>query len=263
MEILSAFLLGILEGLTEFIPVSSTGHLIVAGHLLDFEGPKASTFEIFIQLGAILAVLFLFKERFFDLLRLRERVGFRGARGIMLLFLTTLPAMVFGALAYSTIKSRLFNPATVAIGLAVGGLAILATERWLPGVKKSGLDSLDWKDALLVGLFQCLAMWPGMSRSACTILGGMLIGVDRRTAVEYSFFAAVPVMLAAVTLDLYKNIGILESGDVPIFGIGFLVAFFSAWLAIKFFLRIVANHDLSAFGWYRLAVAPLIYFLIS
>jgi undecaprenyl-diphosphatase len=255
VEWVYAVILGIVEGLTEFIPVSSTGHLIVAGHLLGFEGPKAATFEIFIQVGAILAVVLLYKERFFRLCTLRASAGFTGRKGLILLGLTTLPALVLGAVAHRYIKAHLFTPTTVALGLGVGGVGILAMERFRPLVKKSGLDTLHYRDAVVVGLFQCLALWPGMSRSACTIVGGMAIGIERETAAHYSFLVAVPIMFAATALDLYKSLPILYGSDVPMFGIGFGVSFVAAWLAIKCFLRFLGGHTLNPFGWYRIIVA--------
>jgi undecaprenyl-diphosphatase len=262
-ELCYAVILGIVEGLTEFIPVSSTGHLIVAGHLLGFEGPKAATFEIFIQLGAILAVVFLYRERFLRLCTLRTSRGFAGHRGIILLGLTTIPALVFGAGAHRFIKAYLFTPASVAVGLALGGVGILVMERFLPRVKKSGLDALNHGDAVVVGLFQCLALWPGMSRSACTIVGGMAVGIERETAAQYSFLAAVPIMFAATVFDLYKTLSILHGSDVPMFGIGFVVSFAAAWLAIKFFLRFLGSHTLNPFGWYRIIVALGILWLVG
>ena len=271
IELLQALVLGLVEGLTEFLPVSSTGHLIVAGHLLGFEGDKANSFDIFIQLGAILAVVFLYRERFFRLLSFEKaerrqsfaaepilKEGFGGLNGIVLLGLTTLPALVFGFLAHSYIKKHLFNPTTVAIGLAVGGLAILLIERNLPKTKRFGLDSLTWREALAVGFFQCLALWPGMSRSGSTILGGMAIGIERKTAAEYSFLAAVPVMFAATAYDLLKSRSFLSAADIPLFLVGFVVSFLSAWLAIRFFIHLLANHTLKPFGWYRIAVAVII-----
>jgi undecaprenyl-diphosphatase len=169
--------------------------------------------------------------------------------------LTTLPALVFGAVTHRFIKSYLFNPTTVALGLGIGGVGILAMERFLPRVKKSGLDALNYGDAVAVGLWQCLALWPGMSRSACTIIGGMAVGIERETAAQYSFLAAVPIMFAATALDLYKSLAILHGSDIPIFGLGFLVSFMSAWLAIKFFLRFLGSHTLNPFGWYRIIIA--------
>jgi undecaprenyl-diphosphatase len=263
LDLFHAVILGIVEGLTEFIPVSSTGHLIVAGHLLGFEGPRAATFEIFIQLGAILAVVFLYKERFFHLCTFRTPAGFSGPRGLVLLGFTTLPALVFGALTHRFIKGYLFTPITVALGLGLGGAGILLMELFLPRVKKSGLDALHYRDAVAVGLFQCLALWPGMSRSACTIVGGMAVGIDRGTAAQYSFLAAVPVMFAATILDLYKSLPILQRSDVPMFCAGFVVSFIAAWVAVKFFLRFLGSHTLNIFGWYRIIVALTILWLLG
>ncbi len=258
IELFHAVILGLVEGLTEFIPVSSTGHLIVVGHLLGFEGPKASTFEIFIQAGAILAVVFLYRERFLRLCTWEKAEGFSGLHGATLLALTTLPALLFGAAAHSAIKQYLFTPFTVAIGLGMGGAGILVVERFCPKVRKSGLDSLRWRDALAIGLFQCLAMWPGVSRSASTIVGGMIVRVERKTAAEYSFLAAVPVMFAATALDLYKSLPFLHASDIPMFSVGFVVSFIAAWFAVESFLHLLGSHTLKPFGWYRIGVAPLI-----
>jgi undecaprenyl-diphosphatase len=250
-----AILIGIVEGLTEFIPVSSTGHMIIAGHALGFTGPKADTFEIFIQLGAILAVIGLYHKRFLGLIPRSASTGFAGWQGLGLLALTTFPALVAGKLAHEHIKAHLFSTTTVAIGLAAGGVALILIEVFLPKVRKSGLDSLGWKDALLIGCFQCLSLWPGVSRAGATIIGGMLMKIDRKTTAEYSFLAAVPIMFAAVLYDLYKSRGILEVSDAPLFAVGFVVALASAWVAIRFFIRFLANHTLQGFGWYRIALA--------
>jgi len=255
---MNSFVLGVVEGLTEFIPVSSTGHLILAGHLLGYEGEKAGTFEVFIQLGAILAVVLLYKERFYGLIPGEKKTGLAGINGLMLLFLTTLPALVIGAAAHGYIKRHLFNPTTVAIGLTLGGIAILLIERFLPRVKKRNVDSLDWREALSIGFFQCLALWPGVSRSGATILGGMTIGVERKTAAEYSFLAAVPVMFAATAYDLYKSLSFLEASDLATFGIGFIVSFITAWLSVKWFIGLLGRYTLRGFGWYRIAVGLLI-----
>jgi undecaprenyl-diphosphatase len=258
MELMYAVILGVVEGVTEFIPVSSTGHLIVTGDLLGFEGPKAATFTIFIQLGAILAVVFLYKERFFRLCALKMSPGFAGPRGWLLLALTTFPALVVGVLTHGFIKHYLFNPLTVALGLGLGGIGILLIERFLPRVKTSGLDALREREALAIGIFQCLALWPGVSRSAATILGGMAVGIERDTAAQYSFLAAMPMMFAATLFDLYKSREILQGSDIPMFGVGFVVSFIAAWLAVKSFLRFLGTHTLAPFGWYRIIVALVI-----
>ena len=262
-----AAIIGIIEGLTEFIPVSSTGHMIIAGHLLGFTGPRADAFEVFIQLGAILAVVGLFYRRFLDLIPGRKPAaaaggsggnsgtGFAGWRGLGLLALTTFPALVAGKFAHHYIKDHLFSPKTVAIGLAVGGVGLILVEMFRPAPKKVGLDSIGWKEALWVGLFQCLALWPGMSRSGSTIIGGMIKGVDRKTTAEYSFLAAVPLMFAATFYDLYKSREFLSVSDAPLFAFGFLVSLVSAWFAIRFFMGFLAKHTLKGFGWYRIAVA--------
>ncbi len=202
-----AVVLGVVEGLTEFIPVSSTGHLILTGHLLDFKGERAATFEIFIQLGAILAVVLLYRERLAGLLpgqgwfgRSSGGLQFHGLRGCLLLVLTTLPALVLGKAAYPLIKEKLFQPTSVAVALAVGAGAILAVEQWRPRSRSRDLDQLVWTQALWIGVFQCLSLWPGFSRAGATILGGLLCGLDRKTAAEYSFLAAVPVMAAATAV---------------------------------------------------------------
>jgi undecaprenyl-diphosphatase len=262
-DIITAIVLGIVEGLTEFLPVSSTGHLILAGALLNFEGPRASTFEIFIQLGAILAVVILFWKRFLGLLDFKRKEGFAGLRGIGLLAVTSAPALITAAIFYDFIKENLFSPLTVAIGLGIGGIAILLIEKLLKKSTHSGLDSVTWMDALVIGLFQALSLWPGVSRAAATILSGMGRGLDRRTAAEYSFFAAVPALAAAAVYDLYKNIDVLQSSDALIFGIGFAVAFLSAWLAVKFFLKLVGTNTLIPFGWYRILVAVIVLLVLS
>jgi undecaprenyl-diphosphatase len=257
--VIVAIVLGLVEGITEYIPVSSTGHLILAGDLLGFDRlvgeEMAKTFEIFIQLGAILAVVVAYPGRFVGLLRLNDNRGFSGLRGLALLLVTSIPGGILGLVARPFIKAHLFQPLTVAIGLAVGALWILAVERRLPRTRREGVDALDFKDALGIGLFQCFALWPGMSRSSSTILGGMMLGVERKTATEYSFFAAVPILTAATLYELYKSRDLLSAAHVPVFAIGFAVSFFAAWAAVKFFVQFLSRHTLEPFGWYRLAVA--------
>lgn len=263
-----AVILGIVEGLTEYLPVSSTGHLIVAGNLLHFSGEKASAFEVFIQLGAILAVVLLYWQRFIGLIPIGEnRVpqygGFRGFRGIALLALTTFPALVAGYLAHKAIKTYLFSPATVAWALGVGGVAILLAERYRPEPRGRSLDSITYGQALFVGCFQCLALWPGVSRAAATIIGGMFARLDRRTAAEYSFLAAVPIMVAATMYDLYKSWHLMQASDMAFFATGFVVSFLVAILAVKTFIAAVQRWSLAPYAWYRIAIAPVIYFLMT
>jgi len=259
---LIAILLGLVEGLTEFLPVSSTGHLILAGHLLGFEGDVAKTFEVFIQLGAILAVLIEYRRLFVSLAAAPAAPGFSGHRGLLFLAVSTAPAAVAGLALHGHIKEHLFGPTTVAAALAVGALWILGAERWTRTHPHGGLGRMTWRTALGIGLFQCLALWPGMSRSTCTILGGMFLGLDRKSATEYSFFAAVPLLLAAGAYDLLKNAHLLDAQTIPMFATGFLVAFLSAWAAIRFFIRFVSRYTLTAFAWYRLAIAALVFALL-
>lgn len=260
--IITAIILGIVEGLTEFLPVSSTGHLIITGNLLDFTGTKADTFEVFIQLGAILAVVWLYRQRFFQLLDFSKAKGLQGKRGIGLLLLTTLPALVVGFLLHDFIKDHLFQPSTVAIGLAVGGAALIVFERFQHKSAIIKLDDITPKQAFAVGCFQLLALWPGVSRSASTIIGGMIQGLDRKTAVEYSFLIAVPVMIAATGFDLLKSLDSLQTSDIPMFATGFITAFVAAVLAIRYFVRFVQRFGFTVFGWYRIALAALVWIVL-
>lgn len=262
MENILAALMGVVEGLTEFLPVSSTGHLILVGHYSGFEqmvGKEvADAFEVIIQLGAILAIVAAYPGRFAGLLRWRDNRGFSGLRGIGLLLVTTIPASILGFLAHHAIEEKLFHPLTVAAALAVGALWILLTEYWLPRPRVDGVDALTWREALSIGLFQCLSLWPGMSRAASTILGGMISGVERKTATEYSFFAAVPIMIAATVFKLHKSYSIF-AGHYQMLAVGFVVSFVVAWLAVKGFVWFLGRHTLVPFGWYRLVLAGLVF----
>jgi undecaprenyl-diphosphatase len=263
MDGLLAAIMGLVEGLTEFLPISSTGHLILADHLLRFEeavgSDFAKTFEVVIQLGAILAVVAAFPGRFSTLLDFRRREGFAGLRGLWLLVLTTIPALIAGAALHGVIKRHLFATETVAIGLMAGAVWILAVEWRRPRARTTELDAIDWREALGIGLFQCIALWPGMSRAAATILGGMMLGVGRKTATQYSFFAAVPVMIAATVFELLKSYRELDFSHGSLIAIGFVVAFFSAWAAVKLLIRFVGNHTLTGFAWYRIALAAVVF----
>ncbi len=259
-----AVVMGIVEGLTEFIPVSSTGHLIVAGSLLGLEGEKIKTFEIFIQLGAILAVVCTYRERFLGLLKFRAKgeAGFAGLRGCLVLGVTTAPVLAAGFFFHDALKAHLFQPVTVAWALGVGGIGILLVEQWHPRADTDALDRIGWGQAFGIGLFQCLSLWPGVSRSAATIVGGMLGRLDRKTAAEYSFFAAVPALAAATAYDLYKSRGLLGLEDLPFFAVGFGISFGAALLAVSGFLRLLQRWTLRPFAWYRILVAPIIYYIL-
>ena len=262
-EYLVAVILGIVQGLTEFLPISSSGHLIIASSLLGLDGPRISTFEVVIQFGSILAVVVLYWPRFRGLLLPGRRAGFVGARGMYLLFLTCLPAGLLGLFARSLIKAHLFNPLSVALALGTGACLMLLVEAKKGRSPCSTLDEITPKMALGIGCCQCLALWPGFSRSASTIMGGMLLGADRPLAVEFSFIAAVPIMVAATGFDLYKSASFLTSADLPFFAAGSLVSFLSALVAVKAFTGLVTRISLRPFAVYRLALAPLVYWFFS
>ncbi len=250
--LLKTALLGLVEGITEFIPVSSTGHLIVAGDLLGFTGERAKTFEIFIQLGAILSVVWLYRARFLDVARGLGRTD-ASRRFVLNLALGFLPAAVIGLLAHKWIKAYLFTVPTVAGALVLGGLAILLIERTRPVERAPTVDSMTPRLALGVGLAQVLALFPGVSRAGATILGGYLLGLSRTAATEFSFFLAVPVMFAATLLDLVSSRDALSAADIPVFAVGFVVSFLSALVVIRAFLGFVARRDFTPFAWYRIA----------
>ncbi|MZB39367.1 undecaprenyl-diphosphatase, partial [Salmonella enterica subsp. enterica serovar Kentucky] len=237
-SLLVAAILGIVEGLTEFLPVSSTGHMIIVGHLLGFEGDTAKTFEVVIQLGSILAVVVMFWRRLFGLIGIHfghpphEGVG-KGCLSLIHILLGMVPAVVLGLVFHDFIKS-LFNPINVMYALVVGGVLLIIAEVLKPKEPKApGLDDMTYRQAFFIGCFQCLALWPGFSRSGATISGGMLVGVSRYAASEFSFLLAVPMMMGATALDLYKSMGFLTMADLPMFAVGFVTAFVVALVAIK------------------------------
>lgn len=255
-----AALMGVVEGITEYLPVSSTGHLILAKEWLGTSFHES--FEVVIQSGAMLAVLVEYRRRFRRLADFHSPAGFAGFRGLFWLFLTTLPAMVFGFLFHDAIKARLFGPATIAVALGVGGVAMIALERFLPSHDEGGVDAVGWKRALGIGFCQCIAMVPGTSRSMATILGGRLLGLGRKTAAEYSFFAAVPVLLLAGAYDLYKGWGTLQRADLAPYAIGLVVSFIVAWAAIRWLMRIISHHTFEGFGWYRIAISLVVWWTL-
>lgn len=262
-----AFLLGIVEGATEFLPVSSTGHLIITTDLIGFlDEQKRSVFEIVIQLGAVLAVCWAYRSRLIHVAQgiTTERSS---QRFLLNLFIGFLPAAVLGLMFHHYIKTYLFSPLTVAIALIVGGFAILYIERKYsapdaPKHKTGTLDELTALQALKVGFAQSLAMMPGVSRSGATILGGMVFGLSRKAATEFSFFLAIPVMLAATGYDLYKNWALLSSADLPMFVVGFVTAFLAALVAVRTLLNYVANHDFKLFAYYRIVFGIIVLLLI-
>ena len=243
--------LGIVEGITEFIPVSSTGHLILAGDLIGFDDEKAKVFEVFIQLGAILSVVWLYREKVIGVLKgLTTRKEDRAfSINIMLAFL---PSAFVGLLAHKAIKAYLFNPISVAGALIVGGVAILLIEKMDHRAHVMDVDSITPKQSIGTGFAQCLALFPGVSRSGATIMGGLVLGFDRKVAVEFSFFLAIPTMFAATGYDLLKNLHALSASDLPLFLVGFITAFFSALVVVRAFLGYVSNHDFSWFAYYRI-----------
>ncbi len=257
-EILKAAILGVVEGITEFLPISSTGHLILAGDLLGFNDDTAKTFEVFIQLGAILAVIWLYREKISSTIK---GIGTEKINRFMLnLLIAFLPAAFFGFITHSYIKLHLFNPVKVAIALIVGGIAIFVIERV---VKKSfilDMDDISFKQALGVGLAQTLSLFPGVSRAGATIMGAMCFGLERKVATEFSFFLAIPTMFAATSYDLLKNLNYLTINDLPIFAVGFIVSFFSALIVIKAFLGFVTKHTFDSFAIYRIIFGAVVLF---
>lgn len=255
--LLKALILGIVEGLTEFLPISSTGHLIIVGSLLDYTNDQSKVFKIVIQLGAILAVCWHFRERIGQALGglATDPVQQRFAS---LLVVGFLPAAVLGVLFHSTIKTYLFNPLTVAAALIGGGLLILFIERKVYRPRVNSIDEMSWLDAVKVGFAQAVAMFPGVSRSGATIMGGMIFGLSRKTATEFSFFLAIPTMFAATVYDVAKNWELLKLADLPVFAVGFVASFIAAMLTVKALLRYVSSHDFTIFAWYRIVFGVLV-----
>jgi undecaprenyl-diphosphatase len=256
MTLLSIVLLGIVEGLTEFIPVSSTGHLILAGEVMKV--PQGTeTFDIVIQLGAILAVVVLYRRVFLDViagLGRRDPEAIRFTANVMIGFL---PSAVIGALAYGAIKAMLNAPIIVAVALIVGGIAILIIERMVKRPTCDSVEAMPYRTALGIGIIQCLSMIPGVSRSGATIMGALTLGVERRTAAEYSFFLAIPTMMGATTLALYKARDELGDAQTTAIAIGFVVSFIVAMVVIKWFLNVVSRYGFAPFAWYRIVAGSV------
>ena len=268
----STIIMGIVQGITEFIPVSSTGHLILATEVLDFKVDENHFFEVFIQLGSILAVVFLYWKRFIGLLdfkRHESSTSFCGINGIVKLAIACIPACIVGALFHKYVKTVLYSPLPVASALIFGAILMMIVEKFIAtqkpcfcGLHKpqqiTNLEGISHKQALIVGLFQCLALWPGMSRSGSTIIGGMFSGISRTTAAEFSFLIAVPMMCAATAYDCIKSWSGLDISMLPIFIVGFIISFIVSIVAIKFMLAILNKYSLLPFAYYRVVLGILV-----
>ncbi len=257
-----AALLGLVEGATEFIPVSSTGHLIVMSHWLNLLDERAKTFDIFIQLGAILAIVWLYRARLWQVIR-SASTDTRSRRFLGNVLIAFLPAAVVGFLAHDWIKEQLFRPVVVAAALVLGGIIILLIEHWSPRSTISDVDGVRPPTALGIGLAQVLSLIPGTSRSGATILGGYALGLTRLAATEFSFFLAIPVMLAATLFDLLKSWSTLGPADIPMFLVGFAVSFVAAVIVVRGFLRYVSTHSFRVFAWYRIGFGVLVLLTMS
>lgn len=255
---LKAVIMGLVEGATEFIPVSSTGHLIITGEFLDFlSKDKRDVFEIIIQLGAILAVCVEYRQRLWNTVQ-RIQTDINAQHFVRNLIIAFLPAALIGLALHHQIKQYLFSSFTVGIALVVGGILILLIEKFVPEGQTRDVDQISAKQALQIGFAQSLALFPGMSRSGSTILGGMYFGLNRQTATEFSFFLALPIMFAATGLDLYQARDLLSVDDALIFLIGFVVSLLSSLVVIRALIRFVAQHSFAVFAWYRIAFGILI-----
>jgi len=255
--LLKALILGVVEGLTEFLPISSTGHLIIASELLGFHDEKGKVFEIVIQTGAMLAVVWEYRARF---ARALTGIGSDpvAQRFVINLVVAFIPAAILGLAFGSVIKAHLFHTVPVALAFVIGGVIILWVERRRPRSRVESVDEMTWKDALKVGLAQSVALIPGTSRSGATIIGGMLFGLSRRAATEFSFFLAVPTLVAAGAYDLFKHRALFSLADSPTFAVGFVTSFISAFLCVRWLIRYIATHDFTAFAWYRIAFGAIV-----
>lgn len=261
-----AVVLGIVEGVTEYIPVSSTGHMILVGDMLGFNGPRAGVFEVFIQLGAILSVLVIYKEKFIRMARqyrcwnlLRRENWFRKDTGLTLAHVAAgiVPVMGIGYFAHHAIKTYLFSTSTVIIGLIIGALFMLAAEKARMRVVCDDVEKMTIMQAFLIGAFQICALWPGFSRSGSTIAGGLFLGVSRKAAADFSFIIAVPVMFVACIYDLLKSLSYLNGNDLVMIAIGFVVAFVVAYISVLWFLKFLNKSTLASFAYYRFLVAAV------
>jgi undecaprenyl-diphosphatase len=256
--LVKAAIMGIVEGLTEFLPISSTGHLILAGALLGFDDEKAKVFDIAIQTGAILAVILVYWQKIRDTIVAlpTQQQAQRFALNVLVAFV---PAVVLGLLLGKAIKAHLFTPGVVATTFILGGFVILWAEgRHHPKVRINDVDEMRWTDALKLGLAQCLALVPGTSRSGATIIGGMLLGLSRKAATDFSFYLAIPTLIGAGAYSLYKERGALGADDIPMFAVGLFFSFVSAWLCVRWLLRYISTHSFKPFAWYRIAFGVIV-----
>lgn len=261
-DIFRAAILGLVEGATEFIPVSSTGHLILAGHAMGFVGQRADVFEIFIQLGAILAVVWQYRA--FILRTLVDAVKVpESRRFILALLIAFLPAAVIGLATHHWITDHLFTPAVVVAALIIGGVVILAIERWRPTPRMETVLQIGFGTALGIGIAQVFSLVPGVSRSGATIMGALLLGVARPAAAEFSFLLAIPVMLAATSLSLVGNRDLLSASDIPVFATGFVVSFVTALIVVRWLIRFVSHRSFDVFAWYRIGFGLLLLVLLA
>ncbi|MFG0918966.1 undecaprenyl-diphosphate phosphatase [Pseudomonas fulva] len=252
-----AIILGVVEGLTEFLPISSTGHQIIVADLIGFTGERAMAFNIIIQLAAILAVMWEFRGKIVDVVRGLPNQP-RAQRFTGNLLLAFLPALVLGVLFADLIHEYLFNAVTVAAALVLGGVVMLWAERRQHTVEVTHVDEMRWSHALKIGFLQCLAMIPGTSRSGSTIIGGLLFGLSRTAATEFSFFLAMPTMVGAAVYSGYKYRHLFQPDDLPVFALGFVTSFIFAMIAVRGLLKFIANHSYAAFAWYRIVFGMLI-----
>jgi undecaprenyl-diphosphatase len=259
-----ALIQGIVEGLTEFLPISSTGHLILTGALLDFNDDKGKVFEIVIQAGAILAVCWEFRQRIFSTFSGLTNDP-KAQRLVFNLGIAFLPLALLGLAFKSFINNVLFKPVPVALAFVIGGVLIIFAENWYKRRIESGIltpidsvDDLKWSDALKLGCAQALALIPGTSRSGATIIGGLFFGLSRKCATEFSFFLAIPTLLAATAYLLWKERALLSSSDIPMFSVGFVAAFVSAFFCVRWLLRYISTHDFKPFAWYRIAFGIMV-----
>ncbi|MDR0564545.1 MAG: undecaprenyl-diphosphate phosphatase [Azoarcus sp.] len=261
MQLLTAFVLGIVEGVTEFLPVSSTGHLIIAGDLLGYQSDTRDAFEVVIQFPAILAVCWIFRAKLAEVTKgvLVAPRSQPSIRFVLMLLIAFLPAAVLGVIFHKTIKEVLFNPLVVAAALIIGGLLIIVIERLhRDHPNTTELDNITTGQAVKIGFMQALAMIPGTSRSGATIIGGLVFGLSRRAAAEFSFFLAIPTMFGAMVLDVYKHRDLFTMADVPVFAVGCITSFLSAMWAVRFLLRYISTHTFVSFAYYRIAFGLIV-----